>query len=379
VLFTFVYNAFPQCENCLNQYDPYVILLKKLTFFYPNDDNPISPTSRFIVVISGNIGSQKDAFIRIITADKLGFDASKEFIDKEKDKEGYLQEATNLDAGGILIPPLKDLSGANFLELNINIYAGLTDMDYMKARKLSDSWNVSVSSGVLAPFAGMYAFYIGKKEILKPVDDNWAEAQVFLASMPTKNKIDCGTISFSVPFFSNVNNIKVGDGFNPGDRILENKKTFGIAIMSFKLVNNETIVYAQDYYKKLLEKFTRLAGNNIYADTYLRLMDELMDFRNVGFKDKNDVYASPEAKKQLYYILDLLLAALPIKVDTVKSSANKAPLEVEVILDYFKANITGDKTKNNKFIYDDYIGNDMNRLKLMREIEIIRNYYNMSK
>jgi len=149
--------------------------------------------------------------------------------------------------------------------------------------------------------------------------------------------------------------------------------------MSFKLVNNETIVYAQDYYKKLLEKFTRLAGNNIYADTYLRLMDELMDFRNVGLKDKNDVYASPEAKKQLYYILDLLLAALPIKVDTVKSSANKAPLEVEVILDYFKANITGDKTKNNKFIYDDYIGNDMNRLKLMREIEIIRNYYNMSK
>ena len=371
--------VFSQCENCINQYDPYSITLKKLTFFYPYDDDPISTSSKFMIVISGNIGSQKDAFIRIITADKLGFESSKEFYDKDKDLSGYLQEAINLEAKGILIPPLKDQGGSNFLELNITMYAALSDFDYIKAKKLSDQISLAVNSSVLAPFSGMYSFYGGKGEILKPTDDNWAECQVFLASMPTKTKIDCGTINLSVPYYSTVNNIKVGDGFNPGDKIIENKKIYSLAIVNFKVINNETIVYTQDYYKKLLEKFLRYAGNSIYADDLPGIIDDLTDFKNVGFKDKNDVYISTEAKKQLNYVVDLLMAAMPIKVDTNKTSSNRPSLETEVVLDYFKANISGDKTKSNRYLYEDFISNDMNRMKLMRELDVIRTYYNLGK
>ena len=107
-------------------------------------------------------------------------------------------------------------------------------------------------------------------------------------------------------------------------------------------------------------------------------MEELNDFKAVGFKDKNDIYVSPEAKKQMMYVLDLLILAQPIKADTASvSTGGRIPLEGELVLDYFRANITGDKTKSNRYIYDDFIGNDMNRIKLQRELELVRNYYNL--
>ena len=149
-----------------------------------------------------------------------------------------------------------------------------------------------------------------------------------------------------------------------------------MAIVNFKLVNNELLVMAQDYYKKLLDRFLKYAGNSIYNDALPGIMEELNDFKSVGFKDKNDVYVSPEAKKQLMYVLDLLILGQPIKADTTVNTS-RIPLEGELVLDYFRANISGDKTKSNRYIFEDFIGNDMNRIKLQRELELVRNYYNI--
>ena len=77
------------------------------------------------------------------------------------------------------------------------------------------------------------------------------------------------------------------------------------------------------------------------------------------------------------YILRLLILAQPIKADTVGNTSGRIPLEGELVLDYFRANVTGDKTKANRYIYEDFICNDMNRMKLQRELELVRNYYNL--
>ena len=360
-----------QSDNFINQYDPYVATIKKMTFYYPVDDDPLNTNSPFAIFISGTIGSQKDAFMKIITADRIGFDASKEFQD------GYLQDISILDLRGILIPPIKDMNGSNFLELNIKMYAGFTEADYLKLKKINEGGNLTVNSSMISAFTGFYNFYGSKAEVYKPTDENWAEVQVFLAGMGTRQKVECGGMNLIIPFTTTVTNIKSGDNFVPGDKVFEDKKANSMAIVNFKLINNELIVYAQDYYRKLLDKFLKFAGNGIYADDLPGIMEDLNDFKAVGFKDKNDVYVSPEAKKQLGYILDLLILAQPIKADTNKISEGRIPLEGELVLDYFRANITGDKTKNNRYLYEDYIGNDMNRIKLQRELELIRNYYNL--
>jgi hypothetical protein len=76
------------------------------------------------------------------------------------------------------------------------------------------------------------------------------------------------------------------------------------------------------------------------------------------------------------YVLDLLILGQPIKADTTVNTS-RIPLEGELVLDYFRANISGDKTKSNRYIFEDFIGNDMNRIKLQRELELVRNYYNI--
>lgn len=372
LLITIICNiSYSQSENYINQYDPYVITLKKLTFYYPKDDDPLSMISNFVLVVSGTIGSQKDAFVRFITADKIAFESSKEYL------EGYLQEVSIMDPRGILIPPIKDMNGSNFLELNIKGYADLSDVDYAKLKKLTDLGTLPVNASIASPFVGFYGFYGSKNEVFKPTDDNWAEAQVFLAGLGTRQKTECSGINYIIPFVTTVTNIKSGDNFVPGDKVIEDKKYNTMAIVGFKLVNNEILVAAQDFYKKLLERFMKLAGNSIYNDDLPGIMEELNDFKAVGFKDKNDIYISPEAKKQMMYILDLLILAQPIKADTATTTTGRIPLEGELVLDYFRANITGDKTKSNRYIYDDFIGNDMNRIKLQRELELVRNYYNL--
>ncbi len=362
--------TFSQSDNFINQYDPYATTLKKMTFYYPQDDDPISAASKFAVFVYGSIGSQKDAFIKIFTADKIGFDASKEFQD------GYLQDISIMDLRGVLVPPIKDMGGSNFLELNIKVYTGFSDIDYTKLKRISDEGTVTINSSVINPFMGYYNFYGSKNEVFKPTDENWAEVQVFLSGMGTRQKIDCGGINLVIPYVTTVTTIKAGDNFVPGDKVFEDKKSNLMAIVNFKLANNELIVMAQDYYKKLLDRFLKFAGNSIYRDALPGIMEELNDFKSTGFKDKNDVYVSPEAKKQLMYILDLLILGQPIKADTT-ANTSRIPLEGELVLDYFRANISGDKTKSNRYIFEDFIGNDMNRIKLQRELELVRNYYNL--
>jgi hypothetical protein len=363
--------AHSQTDNFINQYDPYIISLRKMTFYYPVDDDPITSNSPFAIFISGTIGSQDNAFVKVITADKVSFGTSKEF------QEGYLQEISLLDTRGILIPPLKDMNGTNILELHVKLYTGFNEVDYPKIKKAADMGTVTVNSSLIAPFTGFYNFYNGKSDVYKPTDENWAEFQVFLAGMGARQKIDCGGVNYVAPFTSNVSNIKAGENFVPGDKIIEDKKSNAMAIINFKLINNEILVSEQDFYKKLNDKFAKYAGNSIYSGDYLGIMEDLNDFKTFGFKDKNDLYISPDAKKQLGYILDLLILAQPIKVDTAKESLYRIPMEGEQLVDYFKVNISGEKTKNNRYIFDDYIGNDMYRIKLQREFDLIRNYYNL--
>src|SRR5690606_30970455 len=120
--------GYSQSDNFITQYDPYIISLKKFTFYYPVDDEPLNSSSNMIIVIQGNIGTQKNAFIKFLTADQLSFETAREFED------GYIQEVGVLDKMGALIPPLKDIQGKNFLELNIYGYADLTQNDFDKIK-----------------------------------------------------------------------------------------------------------------------------------------------------------------------------------------------------------------------------------------------------
>lgn len=363
--------ALSQVDNFITQYDPYVLSLKKFTFYYPVDDDPLTGTSNFVIVLRGNIGSQKDAFIKFITADQVGFDDAREFED------GYIQTVTALIKKGILVPPSKDVSGSYFLDLTVSGYADLTESDYEKIKKIAGSDMLPVSTSVINSFIGIYNNFPTKNDIYIPSDKNWAEAQAFLAGMNTRQKVDLGSITFKSPMIADIKNITGSENLAAGDRTIENKKEYAIAILNFESLRDELMVYEQDYYKKLKEIFLKLAGNNIYQEEYFKIVDELNDFKAFGFKDRDDVYITPEAKKQLGNVLEIFIISTPIKVDTNETSMGMISIEGQVVLDYFRENIGSNKDRLNKYIYEDYLGNDVNRVKLQRDIDLIRNYYNL--
>src|SRR5690606_40202890 len=121
----------------------------KFTFYYPIDDDPLNSSSNMIIVIQGNIGTQKNAFIKFLTADQLSFESSREYED------GYIQEVGVLDKRGALIPPLKDINGKNFLELTITGYADLNQGDFDKIKSLAGAGILPVATAYRNPFVGI--------------------------------------------------------------------------------------------------------------------------------------------------------------------------------------------------------------------------------
>jgi hypothetical protein len=363
--------ALSQVDNFITQYDPYILSLKNYTFYYPVDDDPLTGTSNFIIVLRANIGNQKDAFIKFITADQVGFDNAREFED------GYIQTVTSLVKKGILVPPSKDVSGSYFLDLTLSGYADLTDADYEKIKKIAGAQTIPVSTSLINSFTGIYNNYPTKNDIYKPSDEGWAEAQAFLAGMDTRKKVDLGSITFKSPMIADIKNITATENLAAGDRTIENKKAYAIAILNFESLRDELMVYEQDYYKKLYGIFLKLAGNKIYQEDYFKIVDELGDFKAAGFKDRDDVYITPEAKKQLGNVLEVFILSTPIKVDTNKTSDGMISIEGQVVIDYFRENIGSDKDRLNKYIYLDYLSNDINKVKLQRDIDLIRDYYKL--
>lgn len=365
-------SANAQSDNFITQYDPYIITLKKFHFYYPESD-PVTAASNMVIVIQGNIGNYKNAFIKFIPGDKIGYDLAKEYED------GYLQEVSILDRKGVLVPPVKDLSGNNFLELVITAYADLTVTDYEKIKALASAEVLPVSTAMVNPFSGIYTNYMQKADVLKPTDEKWAEAEAFLAGMKTRIKSDLGSVTYNVPMVSDVRNISSGANLVAGDKSvsMEDKRNPTISIVNFRQLKDEEIVSNMDYYKKLYDFFNKYGGtSSFFKDNVPGIVQELNDFKAQGFKDKNDVYINPEAKKQLSYLLEILSATIPIKADTVETTTSSLPLEVQVALDYFKENFTTDRTRFNKYIYETYIVNDINRAKVNRDIDLIRKYYN---
>lgn len=362
--------GYSQSDNFITQYDPYIISLKKFTFYNPIDDDPLNSSSNMIIVIQGNIGTQKNAFIKFLTADQLSFESAREFED------GYIQEVGVLDKQGALIPPLKDIQGKNFLELNITGYADLTQNDFEKIKGIAGAGLLAVATSLRDPFLGIYKNYPQPTEVLKPTDERWAEAEAFLAGMGTRKKVNLGTVVFTVPIVTDVRNISGGDNLVPGDKTVSEEKGRTIAIVNFRELKDELMVYEQDYYKKLYQMFLKHAGTPSNQSALTGDMIEMTDFKAEGFKDKNDVYINPEAKKQLGYILDVLIASVPIKNDTVETTSSTLPLDLQVALDYFRANLTQERTRFNKYIFQTFLSDETNKAKLKREIDRVRAYYN---
>ncbi|HLT24575.1 MAG TPA: hypothetical protein VK004_05580, partial [Ignavibacteria bacterium] len=288
--------GFSQSDNFITQYDPYIISLKKFTFYYPIDDDPLNSSSNMIIVIQGNIGTQKNAFIKFLTADQLSFESSREYED------GYIQEVGVLDKRGALIPPLKDISGKNFLELTITGYADLNQGDFDKIKSLAGAGILPVATAYRNPFVGIFKNYPQGTEVMTPTDERWAEAEAFLAGMGTRKKTNLGSVVFSVPMVTDVRNISGGDNLVPGDRTISEEKGRTIAIVNFRELKDEVMVYDEDYFKKLYEIFLKHAGTPSNSGALTGDMIEMTELRDEGFKDKDDVYISPEAKKQLGYV-----------------------------------------------------------------------------
>lgn len=371
-LIAFCFNlGFAQTDNLITQNDPYIMSLKKLTFYYPLDDNPVSSTSRFVIVVKGNIGSAQDAFIKFITPDKVAFDNASEY------KDGYLQDISFLDKKGVLIPSFSDFNGKNFLELSITAYTNLTEQDYEKVRKISSVDVVPVSTGTIDAFSTIYKTYQNKDESFKPSDEFWAESQAFLSGMNTRKKVDIGTIRFDVPLSTNAKNIKIAEGLVPGDRSIDNAKDFMVGILNFKTIKDEEVVYNMDYYKKLKDFFNKLAGNNFYKDEFFKITDELNDYKTFMLKERTGVYFNSEVKRQLGNLIEIFRLSTPIKADTNKTSKGIISLEGQVAVDFIRENSGAEKNRYNKYIYNDFISNDLNRVKLLRELDIIKNYYDI--
>jgi hypothetical protein len=92
----------------------------------------------------------------------------------------------------------------------------------------------------------------------------------------------------------------------------------------------------------------------------------------------SDVYLNEEAIKQFTYLMNFLKADIRAKSDTAAYTSDFMKSDEREALTYMEANIREDDfVLENQYIYDDFIHSMVGRGAILKEIDVIRRYYQL--
>jgi hypothetical protein len=229
-----------------------------------------------------------------------------------------------------------------------------------------------------------YKFLASSTEINRPNYSNLTTAEVLQQNIKTRpgifylgNPIE---VSYIIP-----QDPKKAFGT---DLLVQGKKTLESTIkrnvkdninLNITKYTDVKIVQAEPYYLKIKGVFFDLASQTkidiMKSEGFLfKAQDVIQNDLVIGLKQ--GVYMNDQVVRQLSNLLYLLKAGIRAKSDTAESTSDIMRSDEREALSYLESALReNDFNLETQYIYDDYINSSVNRGMLIKEIDIIRKYY----
>lgn len=363
-------------KDIINAYDPFTITFGDMVL-NTNDDEFKEHT--FLIVVTITIGPEK--IIKFFYKDDLMINNVKSYND-----DYWAISMTPKKNNIIMIPSLFNIqnNGGN-INVKMEGYSNLSAGDETMMNQLSTSY-VYCSSTMYGAMEQTNKYLAASTDVNKPNSSLLTSAEVLQRNVSTRagifylgNPID---VSYGVP--EDPSKVVGTNILIQGQKKIESKlssKTQDIWNLTFTKLTDVKIVQNESYYNKIkgvfsdissMTKIDPLKSEGLIARANEVITDDLVLGRKTG------VYLNNEAIKQFTNLMNFLKAGVRAKSDTAGVTADFMKSDEREALTFFETNVReNDFNLSNQYVFDDFINSSVNRGAIMKDIDIIRRYYQL--
>lgn len=363
-------------KDIINAYDPFTITFGDLVL-NTNDDEFKEHT--FLIVVTITIGPEK--IIKFFYKDDLMINNVKSYND-----DYWAVNMTPKKNNIILIPSLFNIqnNGGN-INVKMEGYSNLSAGDETMMNQLSTSY-VYCSSSMYGAMEQTNKYLASSTDVNKPNSSLLTSAEVLQRNVSTRagifylgNPID---VSYGIP--EDPSKVVGTNILIQGQKKIESKlssKTQDVWNLTFTKYTDVKIVQNESYYNKIkgvfsdissMTKIDPLKSEGLIARANEVITDDLVLGRKTG------VYLNNEAIKQFTNLMNFLKAGVRAKSDTAGTTSDFMKSDEREALTFFETNVKeNDFNLSNQYVFDDFINSSVNRGAIMKDIDIIRRYYQL--
>lgn len=363
-------------KDIINAYDPFTITFGDLVL-NTNDDEFKEHT--FLIVITITIGPEK--IIKFFYKDDLMINNVKSYND-----DYWAVNMTPKKNNIILIPSLFNIqnNGGN-INVKMEGYSNLSAGDESMMNQLSTSY-VYCSSSMYGAMEQTNKYLASSTDVNKPNSSLLTSAEVLQRNVSTRagifylgNPID---VSYGIP--EDPAKVVGTNILIQGQKKIESKlssKTQDVWNLTFTKYTDVKIVQNESYYNKIkgvfsdissMTKIDPLKSEGLIARANEVITDDLVLGRKTG------VYLNNEAIKQFTNLMNFLKAGVRAKSDTAGTTSDFMKSDEREALTFFETSVKeNDFNLSNQYVFDDFINSSVNRGAIMKDIDIIRRYYQL--
>jgi hypothetical protein len=369
VLFSQIYSQ----KDIINQYDPFTITISDITL---NTNDEDFRENLWVLIVTITAGNEK--VVKFFYKDDLVLNTVRNF------DSYYALNFTVKRNNTIIMPAFYTLPiKPSLVSIKYEGYSGINESDQALMNQLASSF-VYVSSGIYAPMDQVFKFLAGSSEINRPNNSLLTTAEVLQQNLSRRPGIfymgNPLTTEYVIP-----NDPKKVIGTNilvQGKKSIEGKisaRSNDVWSVTFTKLTDVKLVQNEPYYTKIQGVFNDISSQTVIPSDkmagYLAKAQEVID-EDLIIGRKTDVYMNDQVVKQFTQLMNLLRAGIRVKSDSLSTTSEMMLSSEREALSYFEMNIKeNDINLENQYLFDGYINSSVNRGILLKEIDLIRRYY----
>ncbi|MCI0450571.1 MAG: hypothetical protein L0Y79_12450 [Chlorobi bacterium] len=371
-LFTQIYSP----KDIITIYDPFTITFGELVL-NTNDDE--FKEHNFVVIITITVGPEK--IVKFFYKDDLLLNTMKNFND-----DYWAISFKALKNNVVLVPSLFNVpNNGGMITIKMEGYSNISLGDEAMMNQMSTGY-VYTGSTMYAAMEQAYKYLATSPDVNKPNNSLLTSAEVLQRNVSTRAGIfylgNPTEVSYAIP-----EDPKKVIGTNillQGSKKIESKlssRTSDQWNLTFTKLHDVKIVHNESYYSKIKGIFSDIMNlqriDENRREGYIARCNEIIN-EDLVMGRKTGVYLNEQAIKQFAYLMNFLKADVRAKSDTAAYTSDFMKSDEREALTYIESNIREDDFNlENQYIFDEFIHSSLGRGALLKEIDIIRRYYQL--
>lgn len=361
-------------KDIINMYDPFMLTFNECIL---NTNDEDFKEHQFVIVITITAGSEK--IIKFFYKEDITVNAVKNYDDIYW-AINFTLKRNNI----ILLPAFINLpSKPNSITIKLEGYSNVNESDIAQMSQLPSN-SCYTTSTMYYYMDQAYKYLSSSPDVNRPNNNLLVSAEVLQQNLSKRSGIfylgNPTSVDYAVP-----HDPKKVIGANvliQGKRTIESKVSLRSAdqwIFTATKLSDVKLVQNEPYYTKIKGVFKDLTSLTIIPadkrEGYLARAQEIITDDLVIGK-KAEIYMNDQVVKQFTNLMNLLRAGVRVKSDTNQTTTEFMQSPEREALSFFETNIReNDYNLDNQYIFEEYIEGSVSRGILLKEIDLIRRYY----